>query len=109
MGNFYWEGTATQGSLHESALESHSREAAKEYLLQEGYYRVRFWKIQQSLLHRSLNNTEITEFLLQLHRLLKSGVELDAALGFAVQEQKDHVLSFLLCAGFGRICGTDFQ
>ena len=83
--------------MHEGALESHSREAAKEHLLQEGYYRVRFWKIQQSHLHRSLNNTEITEFLLQLHRLLKSGVELDDALGFAVQEQKDHVLSFLLC------------
>ncbi len=97
MGNFYWEGTDKQGSLHEGALESHSREAAKEHLLQEGYYRVRFWKIQQSHLHSSLNNTEITEFLLQLHRLLKSGVELDDALGFAVQEQKDHVLSFLLC------------
>ena len=97
MGNFYWEGTDKQGSLYEGALESHSREAAKEHLLQEGYYRVRFWKIQQSHLHRSLNNTEITEFLLQLHRLLKSGVELDDALGFAVQEQKDHVLSFLLC------------
>ena len=97
MGNFYWEGTDKQGSLHEGALESHSRESAKEHLLQEGYYRVRFWKIQQSHLHRSLNNTEITEFLLQLHRLLKSGVELDDALGFAVQEQKDHVLSFLLC------------
>jgi len=97
VGNFYWEGTDKQGSLHEGALESHSREAAKEHLLLEGYYRVRFWKIQQSHLHRSLNNTEITEFLLQLHRLLKSGVELDDALGFAVQEQKDHVLSFLLC------------
>ena len=97
MGNFYWEGTDKQGSLHEGALESHSREAAKEHLLLEGYYRVRFWKIQQSYLHSSLNNTEITEFLLQLHRLLKSGVELDDALGFAVQEQKDHVLSFLLC------------
>jgi len=97
VGNFYWEGTDKQGSLHEGALESHSREAAKEHLLQEGYYRVRFWKIQQSHLHKSLNNTEITEFLLQLHRLLKSGVELDDALGFAVQEQKDHVLSFLLC------------
>ena len=97
MGNFYWEGTDKQGSLHEGALESHSRDAAKEHLLQGGYYRVRFWKIQQSHLHSSLNNTEITEFLLQLHRLLKSGVELDDALGFAVQEQKDHVLSFLLC------------
>ena len=97
MGNFYWEGTDKQGSVHEGALESHSREAAKEHLLQEGYYRVRFWKIQQSHLHRSLNNTEITEFLLQLHRLLKSGVELDDALGFAIQEQKNNVLSFLLC------------
>jgi len=97
VGNFYWEGTDKQGSLHEGALESHSREAAKEHLLQEGYYRVRFWKIQQSHLHRSLNNTEITEFLLQLHRLLKSGVELDDALGFAIQEQKNNVLSFLLC------------
>ena len=97
MGNFYWEGTDKQGSLHEGALESHSREAAKEHLLQEGYYRVRFWKIQQSHLHSSLNNTEITEFLLQLHRLLKSGVELDDALGFAIQEQKNNVLSFLLC------------
>jgi len=97
VGNFYWEGTDKQGSLHEGALESHSREAAKEHLLQEGYYRVRFWKIQQSHLHSSLNNTEITEFLLQLHRLLKSGVELDDALGFAIQEQKNNVLSFLLC------------
>ena len=97
MGNFYWEGTDKQGSLHEGALESHSRDAAKEHLLQEGYYRVRFWKIQQSYLHSSLNNTEITEFLLQLHRLLKSGVELDDALGFAIQEQKNNVLSFLLC------------
>ena len=97
MGNFYWEGTDKQGSLHEGALESHSRDAAKEHLLQEGYYRVRFWKIQQSHLHSSLNNTEITEFLLQLHRLLKSGVELDDALGFAIQEQKNNVLSFLLC------------
>ena len=97
MGNFYWEGTDKQGSLYEGALESHSREAAKEHLLLEGYYRVRFWKIQQSHLHRSLNNTEITEFLLQLHRLLKSGVELDDALGFAIQEQKNNVLSFLLC------------
>jgi len=97
VGNFYWEGTDKQGSLHEGALESHSRDAAKEHLLQEGYYRVRFWKIQQSYLHSSLNNTEITEFLLQLHRLLKSGVELDDALGFAIQEQKNNVLSFLLC------------
>jgi len=97
VGNFYWEGTDKQGSLYEGALESHSREAAKEHLLLEGYYRVRFWKIQQSHLHRSLNNTEITEFLLQLHRLLKSGVELDDALGFAIQEQKNNVLSFLLC------------
>ena len=97
MGNFYWEGTDKQGSLHEGALESHSRDAAKEHLLQGGYYRVRFWKIQQSHLHSSLNNTEITEFLLQLHRLLKSGVELDDALGFAIQEQKNNVLSFLLC------------
>ncbi|SUZ85156.1 uncharacterized protein METZ01_LOCUS38010, partial [marine metagenome] len=97
VGNFYWEGTDKQGSLHEGALESHSRDAAKEHLLQEGYYRVRFWKIQQSHLHSSLNNTEITEFLLQLHRLLKSGVELDDALGFAIQEQKNNVLSFLLC------------
>ena len=97
MGNFYWEGTDKQGSLHEGALESHSRDAAKEHLLQEGYYRVRIWKIQQSHLHSSLNNTEITEFLLQLHRLLKSGVELDDALGFAIQEQKNNVLSFLLC------------
>ena len=80
--------------MHEGALESHSREAAKEHLLQEGYYRVRFWKIQQSHLHRSLNNTEITEFLLQLHRLLKSGVELDDALGFAIQEQKKQCFKF---------------
>ena len=77
MGNFYWEGTDKQGSLHEGALESHSRDTAKEHLLQGGYYRVRFWKIQQSHLHRILNNTEITEFLLYLYHMLKSGVELD--------------------------------
>jgi len=44
-----------------------------------------------------LGNTEVTEFLLQLHRLLKSGVELDDALSFAIHEQKDRLLCFLLC------------
>ena len=105
MGNFYWEGTDKQSSLHEGALKSHSREAAKEHLLQEGYYRVHFWKIQQSHLHRNLNKTEITEFLLQLHRLLKSGVELDDALGFVVQEAKRPYFEFPALpdsAGFAR-------
>ena len=44
-----------------------------------------------------LGNTEVTGFLLQLHRLLKSGVELDDALSFAIHEQKDRLLCFLLC------------
>lgn len=85
------------GAPQEGALESPDRTAAKESLLQEGFYRVRLRKIQLSSLNRALNNSEVTEFLLQLHRLLKSGVELDAALGFAVHEQKDAVLSYLLC------------
>ena len=40
---------------------------------------------------------KFTELLLQLHRLLKSRVELDDALGFAVNEQKNRVLGLLLC------------
>jgi type II secretory pathway component PulF len=58
---------------------------------------LRFWEIEHSRLHRALSNHEVTKFLLQLNRLLKSRVELDDALGFAVDEQKNRVLSFLLC------------
>ncbi len=97
MRHYYWEGIDTNGAQHEGALESQNQAEAKESLLREGFFRVRFWKIESSRLHRVLNNNEVTEFLLQLHRLLKSGVELDDALGFAVHEQKDPVLSFLLC------------
>ena len=88
MGNFHWEGTDKQRSLHEGALESHSRESAKEHLLQEGYYRVLFWKIYQSHLLRNLNNAEITEFLLHLYHLLKSGVELDDTEGLLYRSKK---------------------
>ena len=97
MVHFYWEGTETSGAQHEGALEAQNLAEAKEILLREGFFRVRFWKIERTRLHRVLNNNEVTEFLLQLHRLLKSGVELDDALGFALHEQKDRFLSFLLC------------
>ena len=97
MKHYYWEGTDTNGVQHEGALDSETLSAANENLLSCGFFRLRFWKIERSRLHKVLNNNEVTEFLLQLHRLLKSGVELDDALGFAVHEQKNRVLSFLLC------------
>ena len=68
-----------------------------ENLLSSGFFRFRFWKIEYSRIHRVLSNHEVTEFLLRLLRLLKSGVELDDALGFAIHEQKIRVLSFLIC------------
>ena len=97
MKHYYWEGTDTNGVQHEGALDSETLSAAKENLLSCGFFRLRFWKIERSRLHRVLSNHEVTEFLLQFHRLLKSGVGLDDALGFAVHEQKNCVLSFLLC------------
>lgn len=97
MAHFYWEGSDKHGNPHEGTLESQNLEEAREILQQEGFFRVRFWKIQLSSLNKVLSNTEITDFLLQLHRLLKSGVELDDAFSFAIQEQKDRVLCFLLC------------
>jgi type IV pilus assembly protein PilC len=97
MAHFYWEGSDKHGNPHEGALESPNQTEAREHLQQEGFFRVRFWKIQQSSLNKVLSNSEVTEFLLQLHRLLKSGVELDDAFSFAIQEQKDRVLCFLLC------------
>ena len=97
MAHFYWEGSDKNGSEHQGAAESQNLAEAKERLQQEGFYRIRFWKIHQSSLNKVLGNTEVTEFLLQLHRLLKSGVELDDALSFAIHEQKDRLLCFLLC------------
>ena len=97
MKHYYWEGTDTHGVQQEGALDSETLSVARENLLGRGFFRLRCWKIERSRLHRVLNNHEVTEFLLQLHRLLKSGVELDDALGFAVHEQKDRFLSFLLC------------
>ena len=97
MKHYYWEGTDTHGVQHEGALDSETLSAAKVNLLSRGFFRLHCWKIEHSRLHRVLSNLEVTEFLLQLHRLLKSGIELDDALGFAVHEQKDRVLSFLLC------------
>ena len=97
MKRYYWEGTDTNGVPHEGMLDSETLAAAKENLLSGGFFRLHFWKVERSCLHKFLSNNEVTEFLLQLHRLLKSGVELDDALGFAVHEQKNRVLSFLLC------------
>ena len=88
MKHYYWEGTDTNGVQHEGVLHSETLSAAKENLLNSGFFRLRFWKVERSRLHKVLSNNEVTEFLLQLHRLLKSGVELDAALGFAVHEKK---------------------
>ena len=97
MAYFYWEGSDKNGSEHQGTAESQNLVEAKERLQQEGFYRIRFWKIHQSSLNKVLGNTEVTEFLLQLHRLLKSGVELDDALSFAIHEQKVRLLCFLLC------------
>ena len=97
MKHYYWEGTDTNGVQHKGALDSETLSAASENLLSSGFSRLRFWEIEHSLLHRVLSNHEVTEFLLQLHRLLESGVELDGALGFAVHEQKNRILNFLLC------------
>ena len=89
MTHFYWEGSDKNGSEHQGAVESQNLVETKERLQQDGFYRIRFWKIHQSSLNKVLGNTEVTEFLLQLHRLLKFGVELDDALSFAIHEQKD--------------------
>ena len=62
--------------------------ATRENLLSSGFLRLRFWQIEHSRLHRVLSNHEVIEFLLQLQSQLKSGVELDDALGFAIHEQK---------------------
>ena len=97
MAHFYWEGSDKNGSEYQDSVESQNLVEAKERLQQEGFYRIRFCKIHQSNLNKVLGNTEVTEFLLQLHRLLKSGVELDDALSFAIHEQKDRLLCFLLC------------
>ena len=97
MTHFYWEGSDKNGFEYQGAAESQNLVEAKERLQQEGFYRIRFWKIHQSSLNKVLGNTKVTEFLLQLHRLLKSGVELDDALSFAIHEQKDRLLCFLLC------------
>jgi type II secretory pathway component PulF len=56
-------------------------------MLSSGFFRLRFWKVERSRLHKVLSNNQVTEFLLQLLSLLKSGVELDNSLGFAVHEQ----------------------
>ena len=97
MAHLYWEGSDKNGSEYQGSVESQNLVEAKERLQQEGFYRIRFWKIHQSSLNKVLGNTEVTEFLLQLQRLLKSGVELDDALSFAIHEQKDRLLCFLLC------------
>jgi type II secretory pathway component PulF len=89
--HYYWEGTDTHGVLHEGALDSETLSVARENLLRRGFFRLCCWKIQHSRLHRVLSNHEITEILLQLHRLLKSGVELDDALGFAVHEKRSFI------------------
>ena len=95
MKHYYWEGTDTNGVQHEGALDSETLSAAKENLLSGGFFRLRFWKIERSPLRRVLSNHVVTEFLLQLHRLLKSGGELDDASGFALHEQKNRILNFL--------------
>ena len=97
MKHYYWGGTDANGVQHEGVLHSETLSAAKVNLLSSGFFRLRFWKVERSRLHKVLSNNEVTEFLLQLHSLLKSGVELDNSLGFAVHEQKNRVLSCLLC------------
>ena len=72
MAHFYCEGSDKNGSERQGASESQNLVEAKERLQQEGFYRIRFWKIHQSSLNKVLDNTEVKEFLLQLHRLLKS-------------------------------------
>ena len=108
VNHYYWEGTDTNGVQHESAPDSETLSAAKENLLSNGFFSLRFWKIVRSRLHKVLSNNEVTEFLLQLHRLLKSGVELDDALGFTVHEQK--IVFWVSCfAEWVKIYGTDFH
>ena len=97
MNHYYWEVTDTNGVPYEGALDSETFSAARENLLSSGFFRLRVWEIEYSRLDRVISNHEITEFLLHLQCLLKSRVELDDALGFAVDEQKNRVLSFLLC------------
>jgi type II secretory pathway component PulF len=70
--HYYLEGTDNNGAQHEGALDSETLSAARENLQSSGFFKLRFWKIEHSRLHRVLSNHEVTEFLLQLHRMLKS-------------------------------------
>jgi len=97
MVHFYWEGADKKGSEHQGGAESQNMTETKEGLQQEGFYRIRLWKIHQLSLNKVLSNTEVTEYLLQLHRLLISGVEQDYALSFGIHEQQDRMFCFLLC------------
>jgi type II secretory pathway component PulF len=95
--HYYWEGTDTNGVQHEGAMDSVTLSVARKNLQSSGFFILRFWNIEHSRLHRVLRNHEVTEFLLQLHRLLKYRVKLDDTLGFAVHEQINRILSLLLC------------
>ena len=64
MAHFYWEGAYKKGSEHQGTAESQNMAEAKESLQQEGFYRIRLWKIHQSSLNKVLSNTEVTEFML---------------------------------------------
>ncbi len=97
MSHYFWKGIDIDGTSCEGAFNDNNLENARTKLIQEGFYKCRFWKIPESSLHKSLNNSEITHFILQMQRLLKSGVELDDAIGFVIGEQEDRNLCYIFC------------
>ena len=88
MKTFSWHGYDAQGTLLSGAIESTTRDKAKQALMQQGIFAQRITRQTPSFLRPTIRHKDIIFFTRHMATLLKSGVPLLQALSFVSQSHR---------------------
>ena len=96
MAYYFWRGVDTSGNSVEGALTCQNIREGKIKLNRKDIFQLKFERVAQYKIQTSLSDEILVEFLTNLDRLLKSGMELYDCLGFIIRYHNNTLFCYLL-------------
>ncbi|MGK5090479.1 type II secretion system F family protein [Deltaproteobacteria bacterium TL4] len=96
MGCFFWSGQDIEGKKVEGGIECSDVSEGKKQLYKKNIFKLKFSRISEFQLNAPLSDEMLVNFLNNLHRLLKSGMEFYDSLNFIIRFQTNHFYSYII-------------
>ena len=95
--SYFWRGVDIEGQEYEGISNLTNSNTLKLQLKQQNIFKTKTYYIASTQLKTSISLKLLVDFLLQLQKMLASGISFIESLSFIIRYQRDPTFAYILC------------